>query len=176
MRAMWTNLVAALAVWMSLAGTAAAQQPTLHDELLDRLVGRWTLTGTIAGRERTDDVTAEWTLNHQFVAVHEVSRERDADGRPAYQATAYVGWHEAKKRYVCYWLDAFGGGFVGTGFAEPRPNELSFVFGEAGETFHNTFVFDPAAREWKWRMDAEHQGTLQPFARVRLTRVAQSDR
>ena len=176
MRAMWTNLVAALTVWMSVAGTAAAQQPTLHDELLDRLVGRWTLTGTIAGRERTDDVTAEWTLNHQFVAVHEVSRERDADGWPAYQATAYVGWHEAKKRYVCYWLDAFGGGFVGTGFAEPRPNELSFVFGEAGETFHNTFVFDPAAREWKLRMDAEHQGTLQRFARVRLTRVARSDR
>ena len=96
MRARWTNLVAALTVWMSVAGTAAAQQPTLHDELLDRLVGRWTLTGTIAGRERTDDVAAEWTLNHQFVAVHEVSRERDADGRPAYQATAYVGWHEAK--------------------------------------------------------------------------------
>ena len=74
MRVMWTNLAAAAAVWMSLAGTAAAQQPTLHDDLLDRLVGRWTLTGTIAGRERTDDVTAEWTLNHQFVAVHEVTR------------------------------------------------------------------------------------------------------
>ena len=176
MRVMWTNLAAAAAVWMSLAGTAAAQQPTLHDDLLDRLVGQWTLTGTIAGRQRTDDVIAEWTLNHQFVAIHEVSRERDVDGRPAYQATAYVGWHEAKKRYVCYWLDAFGGGFVGTGFAEPRPNELSFVFGELSEAFHNTFVFDPSAREWTWRMDAEHQGTLQPFARVRLTRVAQSDR
>ena len=50
------------------------------------------------------------------------------------------------------------------------------VFGEPGEAFHNTFVFDPSAREWKWRMDAEHQGTLQPFARVRLTRVAQPDR
>src|SRR5437870_5044443 len=90
--------------------------------------------------ERTDDVTAKWTLNHQFVAVHEVSRERDTNGRPEYQATAYVGWHGVKKHYVCYWLDAFGGGLVGTGFAEPRPNELSFVFGEAGEAFHNTFV------------------------------------
>jgi|SRR5437667_6744296 len=57
-----------------------------------------------------------------------------------------------------------------------RPNELSFVFGEAGEAFHNTFVFDPSARAWQWRMDAEHQGRLQPFARVQLTRVAESDR
>ena len=54
--------------------------------------------------------------------------------------------------------------------------ELSFVFGETGETFHNTFVFDPSSRAWQWRMDAEHQGRLQPFARVRLTRVAESDR
>ena len=176
MRSMWTQLTTAAAVWMSLAGAASAQQPTLYDDLLDRLVGRWILTGTIAGRETTHDVTAEWALNHQFVAVHEASRERDADGRPAYQATAYVGWHDAKKRYVCYWLDAFGGGFAGAGYAEPRPNELPFVFGEAGERFHNTFVFDPAARAWQWRMDNEHQGALAPFARVRLTRVADPDR
>jgi hypothetical protein len=168
---MWTTWTAA-AVWVLLAGAASAQQPTLHDDLLDRLVGRWILTGTIAGRETTHDVTAEWTLNHQFVAVHELSRERDADGRPAYQATAYVGWHEAKKLYVCYWLDVFGGGFAGAGYAEPRPNELPFVFGEAGEAFHNTFVFDPAARAWQWRMDNDHHGALEPFARVQLTRVA----
>src|SRR5947199_10278760 len=114
-----------------------------------------------AGRKNTGAASDAF---YKFVvssAIHEVSRERDVDGRPAYQATAYVGWHEAKKRYVCYWLDVFGGGFVGTGFAEPRPNELSFVFGETGEPFHNTFVFDPSSREWTWRMDAEHQGTLQ---------------
>src|SRR5258708_13748535 len=68
MRALWTKLAATAAVWMSLAGAAAAQQPTLHDDLLDRLVGRWTLIGTIAGLETTHDVTAEGTLNHQFGA------------------------------------------------------------------------------------------------------------
>jgi hypothetical protein len=126
-----------------------------------------------AGTARTThDVTAEWALNHQFVALHECrGSATPKDGRRI-RRRAYVGWHDAKKRYVCYWLDAFGGGFAGAGYAEPRPNALPFVFGEAGGRFHNTFVFDPAARTWQWRMDNEHQGALVPFARVRLTRAA----
>src|SRR5262245_59770940 len=115
-RAMATMMgVSVMACVLMAAAPAAAQQATLRDDLLDRLAGRWTLSGTIAGHETTHDVDAEWTMNHQFMRVHEVSRDRGADGRPQYEATAFIGWHETRKQYVCYWLDVFGGGFAGAG-------------------------------------------------------------
>jgi len=166
--------VGAVACLLMAAAPASAQQPTLHDDLLDRLAGRWTLSGTIAGRETTHEVDAEWTMNHQFLRVHEVSRERDADGRPQYQAPAFIGWHDARKQYVCYWLDAFGGGFAGTAFAEQQPNQLPFVFRDdkGAPSFHTTFLFDAATDAWQWQMDNEQAGSRKPFARLRLTRAA----
>lgn len=175
-RCLLTRLTAATALLFAVAETAAAQQPTLHDDLLDRLVGRWTMTGTIAGKDTTHDVDADWTLNHQFVRVHEVSRERDADGRPQYEATAFIGWHAARGRYVCLWLDAFGGGFAGTGFAEKSGEQLPFVFGDSDTAFHNTMAFDAAADGWTWQMENEQKGRREPFARLHLTRIPAASR
>jgi len=165
-------LTGVMACLLMTAVPASAQQSTFRDDLLDRLAGRWTLSGTIAGRETTHDVDAEWTMNHQFMRVHEVSRERGADGRPQYEATAFIGWHEVRKQYVCYWMDVFGGGFAGAGFAERQSNQLAFVFAADNGAFHNTFLFDAAADTWQWQMDNEQAGKRQPFARLRLTRAS----
>jgi hypothetical protein len=165
-------VAAAMACLLMPGAPAAAQQPTLHDDLLDRLVGRWTLSGTIAGRQTTHDVDAEWALNHQYLKIHEVSRERDDDGRPQYEANAFIGWHESRRRYVCFWLDGYGGGFAGTGFAERQSNQLPFTFGDEKGAFHTTFLFDPVTDSWQWLMDSEQQGSRQPFARLGLTRAS----
>src|SRR5262245_18610809 len=67
------------------AGTAAAAEPPAGDDpWLGRLVGDWVLQGKVAGKDTTHDVEAEWVLNHLYVRLHEVSREKDAKGRPAY--------------------------------------------------------------------------------------------
>src|SRR4051812_16832401 len=55
----------------------AAQLPA--DSLFDRLVGRWVLHGTIARRTTTHDVTFDWMLGHEYLRMHEVSRERNTD-------------------------------------------------------------------------------------------------
>ena len=159
--------------WVLMHGApAAAQQATLHDDLLNRLVGRWTLTGTIRGKQTTHDVNVEWVLNHQYLQVREVSRERDQEGRQQYDATVFIGWHETRRGYVCLWLDLYGGGFAGTGFAERQPNRLAFVFGDKDNAFHTTFLFDPTAASWEWQMDSEQRGSREPFARLKLTRAS----
>jgi hypothetical protein len=163
--------VGAIAWVLINAGPVAAQQATLQDDLLDRLVGRWTLTGTITGKQTTHDVNAEWVLNHQYLQVREVSRERDQEGRPQYDATVFIGWDEARRGYVCFWLDVFGGGFAGTGFAERQPNRLPFFFGDKDRAFHTTLLFDRAADSWEWQMDSEQRGRREPFARLTLTRA-----
>jgi len=73
-----------VAAWLTLgAGFVFGQQSTFHDQLLDHLTGTWVLQGTIMGKETTHDVAAEWVLGHQYVRIHEVSREKNSQGLPA---------------------------------------------------------------------------------------------
>ncbi len=57
----------------------SAQQTTFQDSLLDHMIGKWVLQGTIAGKETTHDVIAEWVLSHQYLQLHETSREKKAN-------------------------------------------------------------------------------------------------
>jgi hypothetical protein len=60
-----------------------SQQPaTFKDALLDHFVGKWVLTGDIAGAATTHDVDVAWVLGHQYVRIQETSREKDAKGQP----------------------------------------------------------------------------------------------
>jgi hypothetical protein len=158
---------------------AAADEPPLQDPLLDHLVGTWVLQGTIAGQETTHDVVAEWVLGHQYVRLHEVSRERDATGRPAYEAIVFVGWDSTSRRYPCLWLDSTGGGGLSAqaiGHAPRGADTLAFRFeAGAGGAFHTTFAYSRDTDSWRWTMDGEDHGKLQPFARVKLTRVRAPD-
>lgn len=169
---MYSALLRLLPLALALVPLAApAQQTTFHDPLADALTGRWVLTGTIRGRETTHDVDGEWVLNHQYVRLHEVSREKDDQGRPQYEAMVFVGRDEATKGYVAVWLDVWGGATPQTiGRAKPAGNSMAFEFVGKDDVFRTTFTYDEKARTWEWRMDADRNGKLEPFARLKLTR------
>ena len=154
------------------ANVAFAQQPPVNSPLLDHLAGKWLLQGTIAGQNITHDVNAEWVLEHHYLAIHEVSREKNSKGEPQYEATIYIAWNEPTKEYACVWLDVYGGlATESIGVASPNENDLLFVFkNEKSEvTFKNDFVYDPKSKTWEWRMDNIANGIAKPFARVKLT-------
>ena len=153
----------------------ALSQPAASPEsLLDRMAGKWILQGTIDGKQTTHDVSAEWILQHQYLQLHEVSREKDLLGHATYEAIVIIGWDERLHQYGCIWLDITGGGALSgqaIGRATPKGNEIPFLFKASDTTaFHTTFVYDPKADAWKWVMDDEEKGKLQPFARVMLKR------
>jgi hypothetical protein len=153
------------------AGLAWGQQPTFHDQLLDHLTGNWVLQGTIAGKETTHDVAVEWVLEHQYVRIHEVSREKNPQGLPAYEAMVFVGWDQSSSEYVCAWLDVYGGMSPATiGRAKRSGDEIHFLFKDTGSVFHTRFVYHPDAGTWEWTMDSEEKGAMKPYARVKLTR------
>ncbi len=154
------------------ATVAVAQQPPVNFPLLDHLVGRWVLQGTIAGQDTTHDVNAEWVLQHHYLRIQEVSRQKNDKGEPQYQATIFIGWNEATKDYACVWLDVYGGlASESIGVASPKENELPFVFKDAkgAVTFNNDFVYDAKANTWEWRMDNVANGVSKLFGRVKLT-------
>ena len=151
------------------SGIACAEQP--KDALLDHMAGQWVLTGAIAGRQTTHDVDAAWVLQDHYIRLHEVSREKDAEGRPQYEAEVLIGFDPAKSRHVCFWFDITGVAGPGSGAAAQRRGDtLPFVFKSPDGDFHTTFVYDAKTDKWQWQMDSERKGKFEPFARVTLTR------
>lgn len=154
---------------------AQAYAQALHpDSLFPRLIGQWVLRGTIARQATVHDVTFEWLLGREYVRMHEVSRERTADGTPAYEAVVLFGRDPKTKAYAALWLDNTGAAAFpeeGTGRGVVRGDSISFLFTESGKpSFHTTFLYRPAKDVWEWHMDNDSAGVLKPFARVTLVR------
>lgn len=157
------------------AGVLVAQENSFQDELLDHKIGSWVMTGTIGGQETTHDLEIEWVLAHQYVRIHEISRELDSTGNPQYESYVHIGWDAELKQYACMWLDITGtSGFRPVGLAVRKGNSLPFVFNAegwgGGGFFHTTFIYEEATDTWRWTMDAEKEGKYTSFARVRLDR------
>jgi hypothetical protein len=125
--------------------SASVQQPTFQDPLLDHFIGKWVLQGTTDGKETTHDIISEWVLDHQFVRLHEVSREKNAQGQAAYEAIVFIGWDQSSSQYACLWLDSTGGGGLSApaiGHAKRSNDEIAFLFkGKDGSIFHTTFAY-----------------------------------
>ena len=148
---------------------ASSQQPRVNDPLLEAMTGEWVLSGEITGKPTTHDVRVSWALNHQFLHLHERSRETTAAGEPQYDADVFIGWDAAGSRYIVYWMDVFGGGFSLTGYGQRAGSTMPIVFTSGGR-FYTTFAFDASAGTWRWTMDTEDGGQVRPFARLLMTR------
>jgi hypothetical protein len=157
-----------------LAARPAAAQSLSPDSLFDRLVGQWVLRGTIARQQTTHDVTFTWMLGREYVQMHEVSREKAANGAPAYEAVVMFGRDPKTGEYACLWMDntatsAFDPAGTGKGYV--TGDSIPFLFNySATDRFHTTFLYDRATDRWQWHMDNDSAGVRKPFARVTLTR------
>jgi hypothetical protein len=164
-----------LSLVLAFAGAGQSQQSAFTDPLLDHFTGTWVLRGTIGGQETVHEVVAEWVLGHQYLRFHEVSREKDPKGQPAYEAIVFIGWDQPSGEYACLWLDSTGGGGLtgqAIGKAKRGDDEIPVVFAlKDGGSFHTTFAYDRKADAWEWRMDEKQKGLLTPFARLRMTRA-----
>jgi len=147
----------------------------VKDPLLEHLVGNWVLRGTIARKQTTHDVVTEWFLDHQYLRIHEVSREKNDKGQALYEAVVIIGWDEVALEYQCLWLDSTGGGGLtaqGIAHGKRSGDAIPFLFRErdGSISFNNTFSYDKADDSWSWQMDNVQNGKAVPFGRVKLSR------
>lgn len=155
------------------AAPAFAQQATFNDPLADHLSGKWVLTGQMDKGQVTHDITAEWVLAHQYLEIDEISREKNKNGSPVYQAKVFIGWDAGKNIYDCVWLDDYGSiSTQSLGYAKPNGNSIAFVFQNRDDAggFHTTFTWHPESSTWSMDMDnVATDGKISPFARTTLT-------
>lgn len=174
-----------IALWLSLSSIASIQQSDADaaTALMNHLVGRWTMTGTLGGKQTAHDADARWVLNREYVEFHEVSPERRADGTPAYEAILFLGWHAKTNEFMCLFLDnTMGGGLSPEGIARGKRsgNAIPVVFacrsGECPpglsehESLHTTFDYQPSTDTWRLTIDDVNGGNTDRFADMTLTR------
>jgi hypothetical protein len=148
--------------WASLAFPQDKPQPLdgpnrlFHDDLLDNLQGQWTLKGHIAGHPGDAELDATWVLNHQFLKLHEKGKAA-IPGRPLYEADVYIGYDNASERYVIHWIDIYGGRFSETiGYGQRSGNSIKFVFEYPDGPFHNTFIWNPDSKSWRFLLEQKN--------------------
>ena len=170
------KLFIVLFISLFLAPASFAQTLAERETPLNQLAGRWVMTGRIAGQDIVHDLEAEWVLGGHYLYFHEVARERDESGNPAYESRVYVGWDEAGGRLVCQWLDVTGGGGLvpgGLGYGKPDGDRIPFVWGEGTNSqIHNTFTYQREQDSWAWQIDNVRDGEASNFAQVVLHRAA----
>jgi hypothetical protein len=163
---MKTNL-AILALLFMTSFSASAQQSAHKEPLLDRLVGNWILQGTIAGHETTHDIESEWVLNHEYLRIHEASREKNAQDQPAYEAIVFIESNESSNEYRCLWLDSTGGGglAVPAALGKRGNDEISFLFKNKNKDsgVHTTFAYSRGADTWNWLIDKRERRQANVF-------------
>jgi hypothetical protein len=168
------KILTTVAVLLHLASARLPAQSLPADSVFHRLIGHWTLRGTIAKQQTTHDVTFTWMLGREYVQMHEVSRERAANGTPAYEAVVLFARDPKSGEYAALWLDNTGvSAFepAGIGRGAVAGDSLPFLFHySATDKFHNTFVYRRPTDSWEWHMDNDSSGVRKPFARVTLTR------
>jgi hypothetical protein len=152
----------------------AQNQSPDPSQLLDHLAGNWLLHGTIAGKQTTHDVEARWILRHEYLELHEVSRDKDAHNQPAYEAVVLVSWDPKANQYACLWLDSTAGGALTsqtTCRATPADNSIPFLFTlSPTEALHTTFTYRQTTDTWQWVIDDQSNGKTDRFADVELSR------
>ena len=146
-------------------------------ELLNHLSGRWVLQGTLGGKQTTHDVVAEWILHHEYLRLHEVSRDKDKkNGEPAYEAIILLTWDSKAGEYRCLWLDNTSAGGLSVPTARAKPNGLSIplLFPPPYDSLHSTFTYDDHTDRWRLTIDDIHDGKTDRFGDVTLTRSRHS--
>ncbi|MFO0976699.1 MAG: hypothetical protein U0996_09900 [Planctomycetaceae bacterium] len=133
------------------------------------------MTGTVGNEEVTHDVYVDRILKRQYLRIHELSREKDADGDPAYEAWIHIAWDKEKAEYAVMWLDNTATtNFApeGVGHGKPDGDKVPFVWKSAdGSGIHNTFKYDRASETWTWEIDnIDQTQKASPFARLTLKR------
>lgn len=170
-RARLSSAVAALLLIGSAADFvfAADAVPGHAEALLARLVGRWTMKGTVRGEPVTNTLTATRTLQGRFVELHML----DAQRPPGYEARVFVGVDPANGRLIAHWMDSFGAAYsVPTATGEARGDTLELLFPYPDGAFRDRFVHDRSRGTWDFHLEAaDSTGAWSTFARYAVRHV-----
>lgn len=123
------------------------QQPPYKNELLDNLVGFWSITGTRGSQPFHGVADAEWVMG-LYLRLHEKS-----DG---IESVVHVGFDTYDKRLVAFRLDSISvRGAETNGYGLQEGNSITFTFDYPTYSFRETWTWDPQSKSWQFVIDSK---------------------
>jgi hypothetical protein len=127
------------------------QVQVLEDDLLDRLAGRWEMTGSVHGKPSTQVFAAEWVLNHQYLRISETTAEKIEPLNAPFEAVLYIGYDNVKKQYVLHNLNVWGAGRPGEfAYGQRNGNEIEFNLTVGDKAGLGRFTWLPDSKTWRY--------------------------
>jgi hypothetical protein len=168
-RSVFAALMLAVSI-SSLAQAAAAQAVADADNAyLEKLLGKWDMTGTMGSTALRYHAVAEHVLQNGFLRLHMI----DAAADPKYEADVYIGFDSEQHDYIVHWLDRFGASgarVVGTG--KRKDAQLIVMFPYTSGNFRDTFTLMPDSNTWSLLLESQKSdGTWSTFATYALARA-----
>jgi len=135
-----------------------------HD-FLDKLRGKWNLTGEMGKIELHQEVSARWVLGHQYISLYCKSIADDENPTADYEALYHIGYNPDEDLFIFHLLDTTGVPIVcNVGLGRRDGNHIPFVFEYQDGNFINDLTWHPAERRWTFRQEYQENGKLRLFA------------
>lgn len=141
-------------------------------EFLDRLSGRWLLTGWMGQVELRQAVTARWVLGNNYMQVRCRSITPPENPTHKYEAIYHIAFNREHNVYVMHLLDTTEVPMECTvGVGRRHENSVPFVFHYADSDFCNTFTWHPEREAWSFRQTHLHESSERIFATKDMVRA-----
>lgn len=145
----------ALAPLLAAQTGPGVQQPPFKSDLLDNMLGFWTVTGTTLGNRPILEVAdAEWVLGHQFLRLHR------KEIRGPLETVMHIGFDTYNRRLVAIRVDSISAlGAETPGFGLQDGNKIEFTYNYPTVPFRETWTWDPASKSWQMLIESKDRKT-----------------
>jgi hypothetical protein len=122
-----------------------------HDDLLNHLVGKWSVTSFAHGSPFTATLEADWVLHHQFLHIHFKGNEVVPWFGVAMEYEEYIGYNHNQHHYVVNGVSIEGvDDYEGFCYAYRNDNELKLLqkTTTSDTTVIQRMIWEPDSGSW----------------------------
>lgn len=143
------------------------------DDLLNKLVGHWSLTGKMGDTSLYQTVVSKWILRETFIKMSCTPIRVSEGGNPDYEALYLIGHDKKTQEYILHLFDTFGVTSKPIpGIGQRKDNTIQFKFDYEVGPWFNAFTWNPEKKSWTNTITYEHKdGKKGTFAMKELAPI-----
>ena len=146
--------------------TSTENRPTI----LQKLDGKWVVTGDVMGKPVQYNVIMAPALQGQFTEIS----MNDVQVPSQYEARIFIGYDIESEQIIAHWLDNFGAQYsIPHGTGSISENTIEFIVPYTDSSFRDKFEYHPENDTWTLEITAQQpDGIWKHFARYAFKRTA----
>lgn len=141
-------------------------------KFLNKLAGKWKLTGKMGDIPLEQDVLAKPVLGGLFIEMNFSSTLLSSNSTMFYEAIYLIGYNEKEDSFIMNLFDTFGVSLNPVpGIGRRNNNSVEFVFNYDAGPFTNKMSYDESLDEWKFVLSYKEENAVKTFAVKKMSRA-----